>query len=207
MPPRTPEKANEAKPPRSSNPQVQRTKSHILETTLNLLAESGYRDVTIDLISVRSKVSRSTIYRHWPSLNDLLFDAFAGMVGEPFESPDTGDYKTDLLVIQKQYAKSLDTQRWVRILPSLIEIAENDDHFAELLATMVENARKTTKSILAQAKKSGQIPKKTNLDWATDIISAPLTYRALLSKAPTNEKGYLEYLINAAINGVETPAT
>ena len=72
-------------PSNSTNPQVQRTKAHILDSTRKLLIKKGYRNITVDAVSVFSGSSRSTIYRYWPKIEDLLFDAFAELVGEPFE--------------------------------------------------------------------------------------------------------------------------
>ena len=183
---------------RSENPQVVRTKQHILRTTRELMIDKGVRAITIDAVSVHSGASRSTIYRHWPTIDDLLFSAFSELVGEPFASPNTGDFKRDLLLINRQYLDTVSDSPWIRILPSFIEISQNDEHCAELLALLVENTRRSSSEILVQAQHDGQLSKNANIDWIVDVISGAATYRTLLSKAPLDEVGYLEYLIDAA---------
>lgn len=188
-------------PSNSTNPQVQRTKAHILDSTRKLLIKKGYRNITVDAVSVFSGSSRSTIYRYWPKIEDLLFDAFAELVGEPFESPDTGDFKQDLMTINQLYVDSLQHASWAKILPSFIEVSQNDEHCAELLELLVENLRSSSLSILRNAQHTGQLSKDENIEWIVDVISGSLAYRFLLSKKPLNEKGYIEYLIDAAIKG------
>ena len=185
----------------STNPQVQRTKAYILDSTRRLLIKKGYRNITVDAVSVDSGSSRSTIYRYWPKIEDLLFDAFAELVGEPFESPDTGDFKRDLMSINQLYIDSMQHASWAKILPSFIEVSQNDEHCAELLELLVENLRSSSVKILRKAKSAGQLREDANIEWIVDIISGSLAYRFLLSKKPLNEDGYIEYLINAAIAG------
>ncbi|MBK6662917.1 MAG: helix-turn-helix transcriptional regulator [Thermoflexaceae bacterium] len=68
--------------------------------------EGGASFVTIERVAERSGVAKTTIYRHWDSRSQVLFDAFAGLVrrhtvptpeGEPSrpadlprEQPDPG---------------------------------------------------------------------------------------------------------------------
>ena len=190
--------ARQARRRPGENPQVTRTKKHILRSTRELMIEKGVRAVTIDAVSARSGSSRSTIYRHWATIDDLLFSAFSGLVGEPFASPDTGDFKKDLLLINQKYVSAVGESVWVRILPSFIEISQNDAHCAALLAQLVANMRRSSLDILRKAQVEGHLSKHAKLDWIVDVISGPTTYRTLLSKAPVDESGYLEYLIEAA---------
>ncbi len=183
---------------RAENPQVVRTKQHILRATRELMINQGVRSITIDAVSVQSGSSRSTIYRHWATIDDLLFSAFSGLVGPPFESPNTGDFKQDLLLINLKYIESVDGSVWIRVLPSFIEISQNNEHCAELLSTLVDNLRRSSSDILLKAQRDGQLSKKANIDWIVDVITGPTTYRMLLSKAPLDEPGYLQYLIDAA---------
>ncbi len=181
-----------------SNPQVVRTKQSILRAARHLMVEDGVRAITIDAVSVLSGSSRSTIYRHWPHIDDLLFSAFAELLGEPFESPNTGDFRKDLLLINRLYMDSAGDSIWMKILPSFIEISQNDQHCADLLATLVANMRQSSSDILKHAIKDGTLRPDANIDWMVDVISGAPTYRMLLSKASLEEDGYLEFLIEAA---------
>ena len=47
----------------------------ILQATLELLAESGYDQLTIDAVAARARCSKATIYRRWPGKAALVITA------------------------------------------------------------------------------------------------------------------------------------
>src|SRR3984885_2965997 len=85
---------------------VQRSKDSILATTYKLLSEEGIGGVSIDEVSRRSGVSKTTIYRHWPSRSALLMHA-CSKIGTRPEIPDTGALKGDLVVLATHLAHQL----------------------------------------------------------------------------------------------------
>ena len=46
---------------------VVRSKTRVLEETYRLLSEGGMGGVSVDEVSRRSGVAKTTIYRHWPT--------------------------------------------------------------------------------------------------------------------------------------------
>ncbi len=184
----------------SNNPQVLRTRSHILNSTRRLLVEQGYRSITVDGISQHSGASRTTIYRHWPKIEDLLFDAFATLVGDPFEAPDTGDFREDLRIIVRQYVDAISDSEVARLLPSFVEAAASNEHLGELLSALVKNSRTTSLQILQRAKKRGQLHKDANNEWILDQINGPILYRLLLSKKSIKQRGFVRHLIEKSTN-------
>lgn len=53
------------------------TRLRIMSATVTLFDRMQYDDVTIEAVARASGVSKSTIYRHWPSRQRLVLDAFA----------------------------------------------------------------------------------------------------------------------------------
>ena len=51
----------------------------ILEATLEVLAETGYDGMTIDMVAARAKAGKATVYRRWASKGELVIDAVACM--------------------------------------------------------------------------------------------------------------------------------
>ena len=91
---------------------------------LQLLSESGLGGVSIDEVSRRSGVAKTTIYRHWSSRTALLLDACSGMAS-PAEAPETGSLRGDLTLLAGNLARVLRTARWPCILPSIIDTEAN----------------------------------------------------------------------------------
>src|SRR3984957_7653920 len=97
---------------------VQRSKDSILAVTYKLLTEEGIGGVSVDEVSRRSGVSKTTIYRHWPSRSALLMDA-CSKIGSAPVTPDTGTLKGDITVLATGLAQQLKTERWAAVLPSI----------------------------------------------------------------------------------------
>src|SRR5271166_5756374 len=85
---------------------VQRSKNAILAVTYKLLSEEGIGGVSIDEVSRRSGVSKTTIYRHWPSRSALLLDA-CSKIGIRPEIPDTGSLGGDVTALAANLAHQL----------------------------------------------------------------------------------------------------
>ena len=79
---------------RSADPRVVSTRARVLEATMDLLVELGIRRITMTAIVERSGVSKATFYRHWTSLEDVVYDAVAAGIWPPGEAtldPPTSD--------------------------------------------------------------------------------------------------------------------
>src|SRR5271154_2815383 len=77
---------------------VRRSRAAVLGATAHLLSERGFAGATVDEISRRSGVAKTTIYRHWPTRTDLLRDA-CSTLSTPLDTPDTGSFEADMTAL------------------------------------------------------------------------------------------------------------
>lgn len=59
----------------------------ILDVARDLLAERGYRELTVDAVAERAGVAKTTVYRRWPSKGALI----AATIPPPPDSFDDAD--------------------------------------------------------------------------------------------------------------------
>ena len=74
----------------------------ILAAALEILAETGFDGMTIDMVATRAKAGKATLYRRWPSKNELVIDAVACMKQADLDQsrlPDTGTLRGDLVAM------------------------------------------------------------------------------------------------------------
>src|SRR5258708_7000326 len=74
----------------------QRSHRAILEAALDLCAERGYGNVTVEAIAARAGVSKKTIYRWWPTKGAVVLEALHEWREDAMALPDTGDIVADL---------------------------------------------------------------------------------------------------------------
>ena len=80
------------------DPRIERTRRVVLDATITLLIEGGYRTVTMEAVAAASGVAKSTIYRHWSNRDTLISDAFHALKPPIPVSPE-GDVRSKVTVL------------------------------------------------------------------------------------------------------------
>ncbi len=180
--------------------QLNRTRQRILEATLALVSEHGYRSLTLEKISQSCGVSRSTIYRHWDAVPDIAMDAFQMVLGPQTQLPDTGDVRKDLSVLFRRLVKALTESEWGNVLPAILEASLQDQAFADLLYGAIKARRAPVRNLLRAAVRRGELPKNTKFDWLLDSITGAIYHRVFFTNSKLTERGMIDHWVNAAVD-------
>jgi AcrR family transcriptional regulator len=164
------------------DPRVLVTRERVLTTTLDLLMEAGLADLTIDDISRRSGVAKTTIYRHWRNRSAIVIDACSRMTEHQEAPPDTGTLDGDLRAILTRIAGLLDTARWSSVLPSIVDAAEHDPQFADTHSRIQRGHAAPLRAALDQAARRGEIPPAADRNAIAAALLGPLYYRRWFSR-------------------------
>ena len=164
-----------------------RSKAAILSSTVALLSERGYGGSSVDEISRRSGVAKTTIYRHWPTRNDLLRDA-CSTLGTPLDTPDDADLKTALTAVLKQLGSLLNSAQWASVLPSIVDAAERDPQVAAMYSELQDEYSSVFRDLLAAAVVQGILPKNTDVSVLTALLVGPLFYRRWFSREEISDR-------------------
>ncbi len=183
--------------------QIERTTKAVLDATIELLSEVGYRRLTIDLVSQRSGVARSTIYRHWKHVPELSMAAFDQALGPNPPMADTGDIRSDLVSNYTRLARILKRSIWGKAMPSLIEATHNDPNFKGLLPKLVDRRRSAARSMLERAKERGDLSEDTNIDWVLDALSGMLYHRLLVTGGKLRDPKMIEWAVDSVLSQVK----
>ena len=76
-------------------PRDKRIDSAVLRSTVELLAETGYADLSVDAIARQAGTSKPAIYRRWPSKAHLVHEAVFP-ISDATALPDTGSLAGDV---------------------------------------------------------------------------------------------------------------
>lgn len=74
----------------------------ILRAAAEVLIESGYAGLTMDLVARRAGTNKNTIYRRWPSRAALGIAAYRQLAVANAPSPDTGELRGDVLEMMRR---------------------------------------------------------------------------------------------------------
>lgn len=165
---------------------VRRSRATVLDATAEILFERGFAGASVDEISRRSGVAKTTIYRHWPTRTDLLRDA-CSKIGTPLQVPDTGRVETDVTTLMTTLARMLRSAKWTSVLPSVIDAAERDPEIAAMYSKLQEGYSEPLRIVVDRAVQKGQLPKNTDIDLWIAALTGPLFYRRWFSREPLTE--------------------
>ena len=113
----------------SSDPRPARSRARLLDAATALLRSGGPSAVTIDAVTRKANVARATLYRHFPSANDLVAAAFVGLIPPPPMPPSTGSLRDRLIAIVVEWAESiaeapttLTAMAWLSLGPDIEQV-------------------------------------------------------------------------------------
>jgi AcrR family transcriptional regulator len=187
------------------DPRVVLSRERVLTATLELMTETGLGGLTIDDVSKRSGVAKTTIYRHWPNRTALVIDACLRMTDGDDEPPDTGSIEDDVWTILTNLATLLVTARWASILPSIVDAAERDPEIAEVHSRLQLWHAAPLRAALERAVLRGEIPAEADLSSIAAALLGPLYFRRWFSREPINES-FVEVIVHGVLAGVRRGA-
>lgn len=173
----------------------------ILEATLDVLAETGYDGMTIDMVAARAKAGKATVYRRWSSKSDLVIDAVACMKAPHLtedELPDTGSLRGDLVALIKPHAIE-DGQRKLAVMAGLVSMLSSHPELADAAtAAIIEPRARINRILFERAAARGEISPDADLALIAQVSSAMATHRTLIQRKQV-DRAYLISLIDGLI--------
>jgi AcrR family transcriptional regulator len=172
-------------PTAETDERVERSKKAVLSSTYELLTKFGLSGVSVDEVSRRSGVAKTTIYRHWPSREALLLDACSQLSTRP-PVPDTGNLRSDLELLATGAAVRLQ-QPWSTVLPSIVDAAERDKDLAQLQSRIHAQMRGAFVTAIERGVERGELPKSLDVRELVASIVGPILYRRFFSRERLDE--------------------
>jgi AcrR family transcriptional regulator len=160
----------------------------IEKATVELLREIGYESITMDLVALRARVSKATIYRRWKNKAALVADAVHHYAFSKMPLIDTGSLRGDLIeaVSEKvKIMKSADGQ----LIAGLMCTARDDEDLAALLhQPLSQKASAAGSAMFDRAVLRGEIPADAKRELVYQIVPAVIGFRVFMSKESITRK-------------------
>ena len=168
----------------SIDARVLRTRAAVLEAGARLLFTDGWHAVTHLRVAEEAGVGRATMYRHWPTVEDLLVDVLVDCqepwgAGEP-----TGDLRTDLIAELGVFVGGLQQSKLPEIIVAAMERAPADPRIRAMHDSMTQISRHPVWTVVVGAIERGELD--SGLDEATAAAHTlgPILYQCLFDNTP-----------------------
>jgi AcrR family transcriptional regulator len=90
-----------------TDPRPARSRARLLEAATALLRAGGPSAVTVDAVTRGANVARATLYRHFPSGNDLLAAAFGSLIPPAPMPTEEGTLRDRLIAVVLAFGQSI----------------------------------------------------------------------------------------------------
>ena len=164
----------------------------ILAAVIQLIDEDGYDRLTIQDVADRAGVGLATIYRRWPTKQDLVVEALRAKV---VDLPDTGDTRADLLAIFTRMAHSFEGSG-AQLVPGCLAVARDEP---EILQALRDNALCGVRDHLRKLIAREVGPDDPDLDLRVDFGPGVLLQRAMLLGEPMDDPAALARLVDVTL--------
>ncbi|GAA2753474.1 TetR/AcrR family transcriptional regulator [Amnibacterium kyonggiense] len=176
----------------------------ILDAALDVLAETGYDAMSMDLVAARAKAGKATLYRRWPSKADLVIDAVTCMKQAQSrieDLPDTGTLRGDLVALIRPHSME-EAERKMRVMGAVVSMLSRDPGLADAVNEAITEPRaRLNRALIERAIARGEVSPRVDVDTVAHISPSMVAYRTLVQRKPVDR----EYLISL-IDGVVLPA-
>jgi AcrR family transcriptional regulator len=185
------------------DPRAARTRAVVLDAAIDLLAERGYSGFSVEGVVDRTGVAKTTVYRHWPSRDELLA-AVIGQLGGTGQLPDTGSVRQDLLDYFALRVRAAHTRQWERCMPALVEAAARHPELATMVARLTARALSQIEALLRRGIERGEIRPSVSPQLAASALMGPLVFRRLLlQEVPTSQ--HVATVVDLVMQGICQP--
>jgi AcrR family transcriptional regulator len=177
----------------------------VLAATIDELAHRGYGALSFDAIAARAGVSRTTVYRRWPTKNDLVRAALLRIAEqETQQAPDTGSLRGDLVEMARRRLAASLAERDAGLTRVLM--AEVADPAVAALARMVR-ARFQEPLVVAveRAIARGELPRGTDPRLVFEPVMATFHLKAIVFRDEL-EPGFVERVVDVVLAGARAGA-
>lgn len=130
-------------------------------------------------------MARSTIYRNWPDLADLLAEAIEDGALPPSERRGATGIGAVLDAVE-HLARALDDSEWGATLPAVVAAIDADAALADRYHAFTEGRRSELERRIRAAVAAGELPDGLPVGELVDALVGPLFYRRLVRRVRTS---------------------
>ncbi len=170
----------------TEDPRVERTRAHVLHHARDLLALGGAAAVTYSNLATRARVTRQTLYRHWPTRESLFVDL--ALDGATRGMPDrSGPPEAIIGDFLRAMRDGMDEPSNAASLTALVAQADHDPTSRNALIKIVTDVRVALNAVLQ--------PTGVSLDGEQYArLCGPMLFQRFFAREPATDQ-FLEELV------------
>lgn len=146
------------------------------------LRRDGYEHMRVDEIAETAGVAKTTLYRRWPSKDQLVAAAVSRLYLDRVQPVDHGDLRDDLIALLGESYRLL-FEGPGRVLEDLVRQSGTSSELADVVKATTEARRRAFHLAMTRAVARGELDPNIDHDLVVDMLVGPLWTRLLVTDA------------------------
>jgi len=169
------------------------------------MLERGFERTTVDDVAARAGVGKATVYRRWPSKEDLAVAAMETLYTAEIPEPDTGAIRTDLAASYRAVLTFVNTPQGAAFLRRSIAESVRDERIAALYRESTERREDQSRETFRRAIERGEVRADVDIDVTVQWLAGLLANRAITHR-PMPGVDEVDALVAFTLRGVQQQA-
>ena len=172
----------------------------IRDATIAELACGGYGNVTIESVAARAQTGKASIYRRWPTKQELVLDALGDLLAGPLlgvvqvQPDDTVSTRDALLTLVRRVSKLM-AGPGGEAMRSIMGESLRDEEFCGIFQCDFFDPRKQAMiGLLERGVRRGEVREDAVSEWVPEILAGTLIHRIVVRRQPMTEVDLCELI-------------
>jgi AcrR family transcriptional regulator len=179
----------------------------ILDAALDLFVEQGFEAMSMEGIADRAGVGKTTIYRRWPSKEDLIVAAIDELIFE-VKPPDTGTLREDLVGVLVQIQTIMTSSRAGALFPRMAaHVAEGTPLGQTYLEQVIQPRFVMLQGIVGRGVERGELPADVDPELVRALLLGPvLMWKLMRRLTRQGARQRAERIVDVVLGGLSRPS-
>lgn len=163
-----------------------------------MAVQDGYARLSFEDVASRARASRATIYRRWPSKQELVAATLSHRVAKKGSMPDAGSVRGDLIAAISAFGTT-EADREADLVGGLSKAVREDGELRRLVReNVVGDQWEHTLPIVEWGKRRGEIPDGADHRLLAEVGSA-LVYQWTLVYGESVDQAFVEHAVDGVL--------
>ncbi len=171
----------------------------VMEATLAELASTGYGALRIEDVAARAGVNKTTVYRRWPTKEELVRAALLSIGSGRRVAPNTGSLRTDLLEMAHNMVATVGSCEGQGVF-RMILAAGPDSELMAIARSMKKGYEAVPRSVIDAAVARGELVPGIEAMLLFSVLMPAIHHRLMMERAAVDED-FLGRLVDLLLYG------
>jgi len=184
-------------------PRDPETDERITDAAAELMLLRGFDKMTVDDVAAQAGVGKATVYRRWPSKEDLAVAAMEQIYSTELPDPNTGTVEGDLVENFTNVLAFVNSPQGEAYFRMSMAESIRDPRIAALYRASTERAEETAAQMYFRGIKRGEIRPDIDIDVAVQWLGGIIGSRAITHR-PLPQVEDVKALVKFVLDGIRS---